>query len=443
MLASILDVTVMTLEILAAEFVFALALERRKQFWVRFLGSAFMCLEIVWIIIFMYCKITDSFFVYDSTTAPGESVFKFFFFVAVFAMSIACIAFSFDRSIWVILFYCSGGYAAQHIAKNVTNILKTLPEVSFYCAEYSFWFPYLLEALVCAIVYLSVYFLLVRNKVLYCSKRGMKTRVFVSLFVLIICVGISRLSADNPERNFVAVIAESLYAIVGCSLVLFILFIIDRSEKTENEVETMTELLRREREQYKLSKENIELINMKCHDLKHQLSALKGNYSEDKMKEIESAVMIYDATVKTGNDVLDVILTEKSLYCEKNGIKLTCLVDAGGLSFMDNMDIYSLFGNALSNAIESAGKVTSSTRRVVTVNAQTFGNFFSVHIENYYDGEIVFDKGLPMTDGDKNYHGFGMKSMGYIAKSYDGQMSVTAKDGKFSLDFVFPLKKSQ
>ena len=351
MITSILDMSMMTLEILAAEFVFSLSLERKKNFKLRFLGSAFMCLEIVWLIIFMYCKITDSFFIYDSTTAPGESVFKFFFFVTIFAMSIACIAFSFDRSIWVIPFYCSGGYAAQHIAKNIMSMLKTIPEVSFYCAEYSFWFPYILEVFVCAIVYLSVYFLLVKNKVVYSSKRGMKTRVFVSLFVLIICVGISRFSADNPERNFIAVIAESLYAIVGCSLVLFILFIIDRSEKTENEVETMTELLRREREHYKLSKENIELINMKCHHLKHQLSALKGDYSEEKMKEIESAVMIYDATVKTGNDVLDVILTEKSLYCEKNGIKLTCMVDAHGLSFMDNIDIYSLFGNAYANAV--------------------------------------------------------------------------------------------
>ncbi len=62
--------------------------------------------------------------------------------------------------------------------------------------------------------------------------------------------------------------------------------------------------------------------------------------------------------------------------------------------------------------------------------------------KSHYDGDIAFENGLPMTDGDKNYHGFGMKSMGYIAKSYDGQMSVTAKDGKFSLDFIFPLEKN-
>lgn len=439
MVVSLLDMTMMAIEILTAEFVFAMVLERRKVFRARFIGSSIMCLEIIWIVVFLYCRITDRFFIYDSAATPMDSVFKFFFFVCVFIMSIGCVYFSYKNSIWVILFYCSGGYAAQHIAKNVAGLIKAIPAVAHFSAENNLWFPYLLEILVCAVIYALIYFLILRGNVLTDSKKGIKLKVSVSLIVILICIGLSRLSTDNAARDSVAFIAESLYAIVGCGLVLFILFTIKRSDKMENEVEVMTELLHREKEQYKLSKENIELINIKCHDLKHQISTLKQDYSENKIKEIEDAVMIYDATVKSGNDVLDVILTEKSLYCEKNDIRLTCVVDGHGLAFMDNMDIYSLFGNALSNAIEQASKIESATRRVVSINVQTNGNFLSVHIENYYDGEITFENGMPVTKGDKNYHGFGMKSMDYIAKSYGGYMGVTAKDGKFCLDFVFPL----
>lgn len=439
MLASLIDMTMMALEILAAEFVFAMVLPRKKVFWARFIGSTIICLEIVWLIIFLYCQITDSFFVYESAASAGESVFKFFFFVAVFLISIGCMAFSYKGSIWVILFYCSGGYAAQHIAKNIAGLIKTIPDVKYFASNNAMWFPYVLEIAVCAVIYTLLYFLLLRGKVMPNSQKGIRLKVSVSLIVILICIGLSRISADNAERNSIAVLAESLYAIVGCGLVLFILFTINKSDKMESEVEVMTELLHREKEQYKLSKENIELINIKCHDLKHQISALKQDASEDKIREIEEAVMIYDATVKTGNDVLDVILTEKSLYCEKNGIKLTCVVDAHGLTFMDNMDIYSLFGNALSNAIEQASKIQSPTRRVVTLNVQTQGSFLSIHIENYYDGELTFENGLPVTEGDKKYHGFGMKSMDYIAKNYGGQMSITAVGGKFRLDFVFPL----
>ena len=61
-----------------------------------------------------------------------------------------------------------------------------------------------------------------------------------------------------------------------------------------------------------------------------------------------------------------------------------------------------------------------------------------MHIENFYDGELQFENGLPLTRGDKNYHGFGLKSMKHIAEKYGGCMSVTAADGKFCLDFLFP-----
>lgn len=443
MLASLMDMTMMALEILAAEFVFAMALPRKKLFPIRFIGSTVICLETIWLIIFLYCRITDSFFVYESAASASESVFKFFFFIAVFLMSVGCMAFSYKSSIWVLLFYGSGGYAAQHIAKNLSGLIKAIPSVKFFAAGNALWFPYLLDAAVCAALYTLLYFLVLRGRVLPDMKKGIRLKVSVSLIAILICIGLSRISADNSARDTVAFVAESLYAIVGCGLVLFILLTINRNDKMESEVEVMTELLHREKEQYRLSKENIELINIKCHDLKHQISALKQDASEDRIREIEEAVMIYDANVKTGNAVLDVILTEKSLYCEKNGIKLTCVVDAHSLAFMDNMDIYSLFGNALSNAIEQASKIESPTKRVVSVNAQSEGNFLSVHIENYYEGEIVFENGLPVTDGDKKYHGFGMKSMDYIAKRYGGQMSITASEGKFRLDFVFPLSSAR
>ena len=53
-------------------------------------------------------------------------------------------------------------------------------------------------------------------------------------------------------------------------------------------------------------------------------------------------------------------------------------------------------------------------------------------------GEIIFEDGLPQTLKDKEWHGFGMKSMNRIVSSYGGVMTVTAKDGLFSLDMLMP-----
>lgn len=80
----------------------------------------------------------------------------------------------------------------------------------------------------------------------------------------------------------------------------------------------------------------MDLINQKCHDLKRQIRALKLVQGEERdrlFKETEEAVQFYDAHVKTGNDVLDTILTEKSFVCTRQSIRFSCNIHA------EHMDI--------------------------------------------------------------------------------------------------------
>lgn len=64
---------------------------------------------------------------------------------------------------------------------------------------------------------------------------------------------------------------------------------------------------------YEITKKNIELINMKCHDLKHYVFAV-GDVDEKNM------VDICDSAYKTGNEALDIVLMEKSLICKHENI---------------------------------------------------------------------------------------------------------------------------
>lgn len=436
----IMPFVLMVLEIMAAEFIFGRFLERRSFFWARFLGSVCICLAVtIWIEV-IYSLVTESEIVYGSTNQLGDSVFKIVYYLLIFAMTICAIKFSYNASTWLILFYCSGGYAMQHIAVNFVALIKIIPPVADLL-EWLPWLAYIFEILGCVVIYLFLYLLFVRNREPQKQVKDLRKKVLLSLFVVFICIGISRITTDDPSRGTIAYIAESVSAIVNCVLILVVLFNVADKDKAETELEIMTELLHREKEQYKLTKENIELINIKCHDLKHQIKALRENASEHYIKKIEDAVMFYDAVSKTGNDVLDVILTEKTLLCEQYKICFTCVAKGDSLSFMEDMDIYSLFGNALSNAIEHVRFIADEDKRCISVNVQTTGKILSVHIENFYDGELEFKDGLPVTSKNSDYHGFGMKSMDYIARKYNGCMSISADNGLFALDFLFPLSE--
>lgn len=434
MLQSFVSPCIMALEILVAQLVFGRLLTKKDFFITRILGSWFICLLAVVCIALVYYGITGEFFSYSSVKDPYESVYKFFYYIAIFAITVGCGHMCYSNSIWIILFYSAGAYALQHMVMNMAAFFTLVDAVSG-----SLLIMQLIEFAFCAIMYSGAYFLLVWKKDIPQTSRGMKLKVLLTIVVIFICIGISRFANDDASRGDSAFIAETLYAIVSCGLVLGVLFSMTKNDKIQNEMEITKQLLHREKEQYQLSKENIDIINIKCHDLKHQLSLIQDNMQSQNLAEIESSVRIYESIIETGNNVLDVLLTEKSLYCESNNITITCLVDGKKLDFMDDMDIYSLFGNALTNAIESVKGIEEKQRRCIIVKLKKVNKFISIHFENFYEGNVVLENGLPVTSKDKNFHGFGMKSMRYIADKYNGNMTLIAKNGTFKLDFLFPL----
>ena len=431
----------MVAEIMLAEYLFAGSFKKRKFFAACYLGYGAVAAASVFWLQAVYNILTDRDFSYGSGVSGWQdSIFNFFFYCMVFAVTCVVCVLSYKEPLTEILFCCSGAYATQHIARNLGNLVTTLFFENFYP---EITVPIVTVCLYAA-VYTLVYFLIAKpRRTLGRDDSNKKRKVVISLVVLILCIGMSRLTSDNANRDRLSAIAESVYAIVCCMLVLYVQSGITENDDMRHEVAGMQELLRQERKQYELSKETIELINIKCHDLKHQIAALRKNATEESISEIEHAVMIYDCTVKTGNDVLDVILTEKKLLCESKNIQMTCVVKGELISFLDTLDIYSLFGNALSNAIESVSEEPDIDNRCIGVTIKSIGGMLFIHVENYFSGQITLENGLPVTERDKNYHGFGMKSMERVAAKYGGEISVVISDGKFNLDVILPIPKNK
>lgn len=210
------------------------------------------------------------------------------------------------------------------------------------------------------------------------------------------------------------------------------------------EMEYLQNMLHMQYENYKISEESIELVNQKYHDLKHQIELLRLEVdSEEKMAyldQMEQDIRAYEARNKTGNKVLDTILTTKSLQCQNQGISLTCVADGKEIEFMHPMDISALFGNALDNAIESVKKLNDPEKRLIHVSVAKQRKFLRIRVENCYEGEIVFENGMPATTKrDKRYHGYGIKSIQRIVEKYGGSMTIDTKDGWFELRILMPL----
>lgn len=150
--------------------------------------------------------------------------------------------------------------------------------------------------------------------------------------------------------------------------------------------------------------------------------------------------MIYETMKNTGNSILDTVLAEKGLLCKENAICLNVMADGKLLDFMDEIDLYTLFGNALDNAIEANLQVEPSGERYVNLQIREKANLVLIRMENPYHGEIRrLGEQLATTKPDKEVHGFGVKSIRHTVEKYGGQMKIETGNQIFVLRLMFPL----
>lgn len=198
--------------------------------------------------------------------------------------------------------------------------------------------------------------------------------------------------------------------------------------------------------QYQAYQESSQLVNQRFHDLKHQLDIIALEDSPERRQayidQINADIKQYKSIVKTGNATADVILTRKNTYCIQHGITFTCIADGNLLNMLNTMDLCSLLGNSLDNAIESVAKVSEPERRIIKLVIQKRAGFILFSVQNYTEQQLTFADNLPeTTKQDKKSHGYGLKSLSYIANKYGGSMSIDLKDHWFNLSLLLPTNK--
>ena len=341
-------------------------------------------------------------------------------------------AFCYRGSIWSVLLISASGYAVQDISGHLKSLLLLMPGLE----EASVLWHILLDNAMMALTCLPLIFY--SDKLCDESQDYLDNRYkgILSVLVLVICIGMGRITGDNTSRNVTAKIAENLYGILISVLLLQLQYSSTARARLSHDVDTMRELLHVQRIQYEANRENVQLVNEKYHDLNKILSSISGRVTQDQIDHLRKEIAAYDTQMKTGSEVLDVILTEKRMVCDAKDILLTCLVDGDVLSFVEDLDLYALFGNLLTNAIEAVEQLPEEQERFIIVTVRNTENMVTIHAANPCQGKLDFSNGLPITQNDPQWHGFGMKSMERIAEKYGGAISALQKDGLFQLDIL-------
>lgn len=432
---------VFAVELTVAEFLFTFRLKKRKLFALRFAGcvAALLCIA--------------AFFPVPVSNAWYTS----FTFLVIFALTVPMLMFCYAER-WVNILFCAiASYTLQHFSYELATVLLSLitlgnssifgiysnTQIDIFAFDKVSMF-FMLIYLLCYVGSYWAFFSVYGKRISSGSDMRIKS---VSLMFLIGAGLLTDILVNSfvvyGDREFASVVVTGVSNMLCCLLLLYALFGLVYSESLQSKMNVIDRLYREEKEQYALLKENMDLINMKCHDMRHQIREIgrSNRVSDDTISEMEKTIHMYDSVVKTGNETLDVILTEKSLRCHRNGIVLTCIADGASLDFMSEIELFGLLGNALDNAIEATLGVTDESKRVIGFKIHTTNELVTINVQNSYSGSVEFGAdGLPLTTkADKAYHGFGIKSMKYIVEKYGGDLFVEADGDIFKLNILLPI----
>ena len=426
------------MQLAICETCFLVGLPRRKKFGLRVALAVPEFLFLVYLLFVLRRYIPDG----------GINILREFKGIAFFGgiifanalMVLQCFEVKYREALFAVI----GGYSIEHIASRFSYILQAVfygekpmePLVEF--GVFDFLIP--------VIFALAIYYLLIQDgirsrKISY----GDRKTLVISGINLFICIVLSVYEPDRGDGSVHAIMVQCatyIFAILGCSLCLLLQAGYFKEGELDEKNRLLMEMLEREREKQKLSRETIDIINRKCHDLRKQISLLERmtpEAREKSLKSISDAVLIYDSLSKTGNSTVDLVLMEKKLFCEQYGIQFSCLVDGSKFDFMDETDIYAMLGNLLDNAIESVVK-EDKEKRIITLNASARGEMLYLCMENTCTSPVTFKDGLPQTSkDDAAYHGFGTQSIRYIAESYGGTVRFTPEANFFVVEVLIPI----
>ena len=406
-------------ELLLATSVYVFKLRRRNHFW-------------LWLVLCLSCFIG---FAYSWSLIPyinsvTSIIFSILFFFIAFFGLIGSLMACFKVNIQAAMFLGTAGYAMQHFTYKLIQIVigsieKGIP--SFVDNNYGIYGIYASFVIISLPIFYNMFGKKIHNNETLIIEDS---RLLIISIILIICTVILNLIYESFVKvsNLALFIVGCLFDMVCCFLTLFIEFEMLKSKEISEAYIQMKTIWESEKKQLEISKENMDYMKILAHDLKHELNESTLLISKDKVDELNHRIAAFGNSIKTGNDILDLVIAERTLIVQKENINLSIIADGSVLSNMKQSDCYSLFMNIMDNAIDAVKELPKDQREISLAVRESMGMIL-IHEVNPFKGTLNFKDGLPQTTKrDSMYHGFGTKSIKGIVDSYSGDCEISIKD---------------
>ena len=171
-------------------------------------------------------------------------------------------------------------------------------------------------------------------------------------------------------------------------------------------------------------------------NMKIQLSQENYDGLSDYLDELADDLDTVDTVIKTGNVMADAILNSKLNVAEKMNVQLNVKANVPEMLPMSDVELCSVLGNMLDNAVEACGTLPEEERFMRVYIGKLKGQLY-LSVQNSA-GKVRKEKGsyLSTKEGE---HGYGLFRIDRVAKKYGGYVNRQNEEGIFATEIMIPL----
>lgn len=173
------------------------------------------------------------------------------------------------------------------------------------------------------------------------------------------------------------------------------------------------------------------------HDVNKHIKAIEGLYGAEQehtagvyATEIRNMLKPLIPVQYTENPILNILLTDKEAIMKEKGISVEISVDNVNLEFIAPIDVTTIFGNLLDNAIEAAEKVVGD--KYIYIKIGSYHKMVVVSIENSCN-DTKWKNGFPVSNKGKG-RGIGLLNVQSSIGKYDGNLTLKQENNKFIVE---------
>jgi len=263
--------------------------------------------------------------------------------------------------------------------------------------------------------------------------------IVLSVGVSACIIAISAIVMNSMQENELVIYMQLvIVAVIVIDLILiYLIFQVNQKYVNEKELLQFQQQSDMQKQYMDNVKQMDEQVRKIRHDMSNQLNVVntfleENNYDKAReyLKKYVGRAIAKERFVNTDNDIVNAVINSKILYCKNNGIKIHTTVQKS-IQKIDDIDICSLLGNLLDNAIEAELKLDQDDRYIV-LEILTDDATMSIFLKNRIGAPVLENNtDMETTKSDFKNHGFGTKIISKIVKKYNGFLDYSEEEDFF------------